>query len=163
MLFCRVAQSLTTPLAYGGTQHGGLRPGTVSVGGAVALADALQDANGDTRRVEERAAHLASLAALVRAALYDLSAAGLVRLVVRRGVTEEKFAQFYTEANGLFAWTAAWGWYSSRAPHRVPIVRHIMSASAFAVRRLPSNFGPDGFPPHSTPSDDSLAARGAVN
>lgn len=94
MLFCRVAQSLTTPLAYGGTQHGGLRPGTVSVGGAVALADALQDANGDTRRVEERAAHLASLAALVRAALYDLSAAGLVRLVVRRGVNKENLLNF---------------------------------------------------------------------
>lgn len=52
--------------------------GTVAVGGAVALANALEDANGDARRLAERLAHLAVLADKVRTGLYDLSVAGLV-------------------------------------------------------------------------------------
>lgn len=79
LLYCRVAGSLRTPILYGGAPQAGLRPGTVAVGGAVALADALTDAT-DVRTLPARAAHLAALSAAVRRSLYDLAAAGLVLL-----------------------------------------------------------------------------------
>ena len=59
-LVCRSVTPLHRPLMFGGTQQGGLRPGTESVGAVLAMVAAFVDAN-DPTNLQQRMAHLRSL------------------------------------------------------------------------------------------------------
>lgn len=76
LLFCRT-KGVLSPRSYGGSQQGGLRPGTETVAALEALADALTDA-ADPARLADRTARYRAMADLIWAELLPLVVAGRV-------------------------------------------------------------------------------------
>lgn len=77
LLFCRTPGVLR-PILHGGSQQGGLRPGTENVAGLVALAEALADAT-DPEKLARRIARYRQLSDVVWEALRPGVVSGLIR------------------------------------------------------------------------------------